>query len=405
MNYKMGGMNYSFADSIQDLRTSEIRDLMSLAARPDVISFAGGMPNNHYFPLDEVDRIMAELPLDMKQKAFQYGPTPGLPFLIDAVKDYLGSKGLPVDENEILITTGSLQAINIIAKAFVDPGDVIITENPCFIGAISAFRSYRADIRPVEMDEEGIIPDKLEQAIDEAGDRLKFIYLTPFFHNPAGTLYSQDRKQYIMDLVKNRNIVLLEDDAYGELWFDEDAKKRVKPMKAILGDDSKVCYVGSFSKIFGPGMRLGWMLVPRGIYQKCELIKQSMDACSPSFTQVLAHQFVTSGKLYDYIDDVRKKYRQSRDIMVDSLKRYMPEEIEWQIPQGGFYIWFKMPGDIDATEVLKPCLNAGAVFVIGKTFDPDGVKNNCFRLSYSNAPVDKIDEGIRIIADNIRAFL
>lgn len=395
-----------FSASVGALRTSEIRDMMGMATRPDIISFAGGMPGNDLFPVDEIDAIFRALPRDLKETAFQYGPTPGYPPLLASLAEFLRKKGLPVATNRLMITTGSLQAINILGKVFIDPGDVVVTENPCFIGAISAFKSYQAVLKGIELDKDGISIHALSDLLKSTrAHPPKFVYLTPNFHNPAGILYSDERKRKVAGLLKEYDQVLLEDDAYGDLFFDEGAKDLVTPMKATYDHDLTICYTGSFSKILGPGFRLGWMLVPPSIYQKAELCKQSMDACSPNFTQVLANEFLSSGGIYPYIERLRGIYRQRKDLMVAAIREYFPREITWTVPRGGFYIWLKLPPGLDAYAVLKASMAKGAIFVVGKTFDPEGADNTHIRLSFSNTADSLIERGIRIIAEAIQETL
>lgn len=395
-----------FSKTVSSLRTSEIRDLMGLATRPDIISFAGGMPGNELFPVQEIDEIYNNLPLDVKQTAFQYGPTPGHPPLLQSLREYLKKKGLPVEGNRLMITTGSLQAINILAKVFIDPGDTVVTENPCFIGGISAFKSYRANIKGIDLDENGIDVHALKKYLSRKKSRRpRFIYLTPNFHNPAGTLYTEDRKRELVPVLRHHGLPVVEDDAYGELYFDEEARKRAVPMKALYERELEICYTSSFSKILGPGFRLGWMLVPPAIYEKAELCKQSIDACSPNFTQVLADEFVRSGKMEKYIERLRVIYKRRKDTMASAIRKYFPEEITWVEPRGGFYIWLKLPSRLDIMTVLKASIEKGAVFVIGKTFDPEGMDNSHFRLAYSHTPEDKIEKGIQILGNCLKEAL
>ena len=387
-----------FSQNVSRLRTSEIRDLMSLATRPDMISFAGGMPGNELFPVEEIEAIFRDLPLDLKRSAFQYGPTPGFPPLIAALKEFLRNKGLPVDTNEILITTGSLQAINILSKVFIDPDDVVLTENPCFIGAISAFQSFQGNLQGFAMDQDGILLEPLKAFLETHRKRApRFLYVTPNFHNPAGILYSQQRKRDLIELLQPHALPIIEDDAYCDLYFDEEAGRLVKPMKAMADHKLPICYTGSFSKILGPGFRLGWLLAPREIYEKCELIKQSDDACSPTFTQVLAYEFVRSGRIHPYISRMREVYRRRKDTMVAAIRRYFPEEIQWLEPRGGFYIWCACPPQIDLLATVRSCIEQGAVFVMGTTFDPQGIDKSHFRLAFSHTPEDKLERGIQII--------
>ncbi len=390
-----------FSKAVSSLRSSEIRDLMTLASRPDIISFAGGMPGNDLFPVEEVEELYRKLESKHKQAAFQYGPTPGLPSLLESLAGFLETKGLPVKENRLLITTGSQQGLNLLAKAFIDPGEPVLVENPCFIGALSAFRSYEAELRGVPVDRDGINIEALRHET-ERPEKAKFLYITPYFHNPAGVLYTTERKRELIETLQGTDIPLIEDDAYGDLSFFEEDRERLKPIKAINPPGIEVCYTGSFSKILGPGLRLGWMLVPEEIYQKCELIKQSADACSPSFTQVLADQFIRSGQIYSYVTRVREEYKRRAAAMVAALREHLPSYVEWNEPRGGFYIWLTLPEGADATKIMMLALEKGAVFVVGKTFDPAGKRNNSLRLSYCNNTPQEIAEGIPIVAHAIR---
>jgi 2-aminoadipate transaminase len=395
-----------FSKAVSSLRTSEIRDLMGLATRPDIISFAGGMPGNELFPVDDIDEIYDHLPLETKRTAFQYGPTPGHRPLLESLKDYLKKKGMPVETNKLMITTGSLQAINILGKVFIDPEDMVITENPCFIGGISAFKSYQANIQGIDLDQDGINILLLQNFLSQSKSKSpKFIYLTPNFHNPAGTLYTEQRKKELVPLLQKYDLMVLEDDAYGELYFDDDTRKKVLPMKTLYGDTLEISYTSSFSKILGPGFRLGWMLVSPEIYQKAELVKQSMDACSPNFTQVLADEFLRSGRMEKYIEHMRGVYKRRKDTMASAIRTYFPKEITWTEPQGGFYIWLKVPSRLDVMTVLKRSIEQGAVFVVGKTFDPAGKDNSHLRLAFSHTPEDKIEKGIQIIGKTLKALL
>jgi 2-aminoadipate transaminase len=392
---------YRFSKIIDELRSSEIRDLMSVAVRPDIISFSGGMPGNDLFPLKEVDAIYNKLSIAKKQLAFQYGPTHGYPPLLESLKEFMRIKGFPVDENRLIITTGSLQAINILAKVFVDPGDEVITENPCFIGAISALKSYGAKLKGLNIDESGIDIQLLKQALSNPV-KPKLLYLTPYFHNPASIIYSDQCKQAVIDNLKGTDVPLIEDDPYGDLYFYDEDIERVKSIKVINPAGVNVCYTGSFSKILGPGLRLGWMLVPEEVYMKAELCKQAIDACSPSFTQVIADEFIRSGAIYSYIGRLRREYYKQAMSMVKALKEYLPDYVHWTEPRGGFYIWLTLPEGTNSSEILKESSKNGAIFVTGRTFDPAGIRNNSIRLSFSNTPIDKIEKGIPIVADAIR---
>jgi 2-aminoadipate transaminase len=394
-----------FSNCVDEMRTSEIRDLMSVAIRPDIITFAGGMPNNDLFPVKEIDEIYNNLDDKTKKIGFQYGPTPGYPPLIESVKEYLREKALPVDTNDIIITSGSLQAINIIAKLFINPRDTVISENPCFIGGTSAFKSYQANIVGVPLDADGIIMSELKRAMENEAKLAKLLYISPYFHNPAGIVYSLKRREELLNYLEGKEIILIEDDPYGELYFEEDYKTLTVPMKTIQPEVVPICYTGSFSKILGPGMRLGWLLASPDIINKAQLAKQSIDACSSTFTQVLADQFLRQGKLKTYVERLRTIYARRMKIMNDCLVRNMPSEAKWVVPKGGFYIWITLPEHIDALDILKESMSKGAIFVIGKTFDPNGVKNNCLRLAFSHTQEDQIEKGVKIIAEALKSRL
>ncbi len=394
-----------FSSSVAELRSSEIRDLMSLATAPNMISFAGGMPGNDLFPLKEIDEIFNSLSEKEKQMAMQYGPTTGLPTLLESLSDYLEKKGLPVKSNRLIITTGSLQAINILAKAFLDPGDNVIVETPSFIGALSAFRSYQANLISVPLKGDGMDIDILKQRLSTTSPKPKFLYYSPNFHNPAGIIYSEEVKQQMIEVLKDQEIAIIEDDVYSDLYFFEEDVPKMKLIKAIDPEGIDVCFTGSFSKILGPGLRLGWMLVPEPIYQKCELIKQSIDACSPSISQVLADKFIREGYINNYIAEVREEYKRRGTAMIETLSECLPKGVSFEKPRGGFYTWLQLPEGCDATAVLKKAIDKGVVFVTGKTFDPDGVKNDHIRVSFCNTDVEAIKKGVPIIADAIRSFL
>jgi 2-aminoadipate transaminase len=393
-----------FSQNAKNMRSSEIRELLSIAVRPDMISFAGGMPNNDLFPVEEVDEIYGHLSKAEKQVGFQYGPTPGHPPLLESLSHFLKSKSLPVEQNRLMITSGSLQAINLLTKVFIDPGDKVITEDPCFIGAITAFKSYQAHFCCVKMDEDGMVLEQLEKTLEQNPDA-RMLYLTLNFHNPAGLIYSRERREGILERLHHRSLVLIEDDAYSDLYFADADLEKTRPLKTMGKEPVPICYVGSFSKIFGPGMRLGWILAPETIVKQCELAKQSMDACSSTFTQMLAHEFLSQNKLADYLPKIRLAYQRRCHIMLEALQQHMPDTVSWNRPIGGFYIWVKLPAGVDATAVLQKSLSEGAVFVVGKTFDPHSHRNDHIRLAFCHTPEDKITDGIRIVSQAVRSFV
>jgi len=397
----------TFSSSARGKGSTEIRRLMKLAADPSIISFAGGMPNNDLFPIDTVDELYASLSRGDKQAGFQYGPTAGYPPLLESLREYLRPKGLPVDDCGLMITTGAQQALNLITKVLVDPGDVVVTEYPSFIGAIAAFKSYGADMHDIPLNEEGILLEPLAETLESVrADRLKMVYLNPCFHNPAGILYTNERKRQVLELLSGRDVCLLEDDPYSELFFDPDDREETVAMAAMatpgMGDGSvPICYVGTFAKILGPGIRIGWILAPKDILEKCELAKQSQDACTSTFTQVLAHAYLSQGKLPAYVENVRPIYARRAKLMLEELQAHMPDGVVWTRPRGGFYVWVTLPDGIDSSGVFDLCLKRGAAFVIGSAFDPQARRNNTIRLAFSHTAEEKIAEGTRIICEAV----
>jgi 2-aminoadipate transaminase len=295
-----------------------------------------------------------------------------------------------------------LQAIHILARAFIDPSDSLLVESPSFIGALSAFRACQAKLLPVPLKEDGMDTGQLKKMLESSHPRPKFLYYAPNFHNPAGIIYSRKVKQEMIALLREQDIPIIEDDVYSDIWFHEEDLPEMKLIKAMDPDGIDVCFTGSFSKILGPGLRLGWMLVPGHIFSKCELIKQSIDACSPSLSQVIADKFIRSGAIKSYTERVREEYKKRGLAMIEALEINLPSCVTFVKPRGGFYTWLQLPEGTDSTAVLRIAIEKGVVFVTGKTFDPDGVKNDQMRVSFCNTDVETIRRGIPIIADAIR---
>lgn len=387
------------------MHAEDIKILMKQSSRTGLISFAGGMPNNDLFPIRQMDEIYRELPDELKKLCFQYGPTTGYPPLVASLQKFLKKKDLPVDKNKILVTTGSLQAISIITQEFVNEGDVILTENPCFVGAISIFETYGAKIISIPIDKDGIDISALKETLSGLQTKPKLFYVTPNFHNPAGIVYTEERRKELMEVLSGSDIILLEDDAYGDLYFDDSAVSLVRPMKSYKNFNVEVIYTGSFSKIIGPGLRLGYMLASPEIFDKAESIKQALDACTSNFMQILANQFLSEGYLGPYLSFLRSEYKDRKEILHHNLMKYMPSQITWNEPKGGFYIWLKLPEGINSTEIFKECLLKGVVFVTGRTFDPHNIKDDRLRLSFSNMAKEDIEKGVIIMAETITQHL
>lgn len=396
---------YAFSNAVNSMHSEDIKQLMRQASGKSLISFAGGMPNNDLFPVEEIDKIFNSLPENIKKLCFQYGPTSGYPPLLKSLESYLKNKGLPLVENKILITTGSLQAISIITQEFVDEGDIILTENPCFVGALSVFETYGAEIHSIPIDKNGIDIEALKNKIDTLDRRPKFLYVTPNYHNPAGIIYTPERKKELLEVLSGTGIILLEDDAYSDLYFDEAEKYLTRSMKSFGVKDVEIIYTGSFSKILGPGFRLGYMVSSEEIFEKAESVKQALDACTSNFMQILANEFLAQHKLEPYLAFLRGEYLDRKTLIQKHLQTYMPKEITWNEPKGGFYVWLKLPPHIRSTDIFKESVAKGVVFVTGRTFDPASKKDDRLRLSFSNVPKDEIEKGIIILSEAIKKVL
>ena len=396
---------YAFSNAVNSRHSEDIKLLMSQASGKSLISFSGGMPNNDLFPVKQIDDIYNSLPSPKKKLCFQYGPTSGYPPLIKSLQDYLKNKGLPVDENKILITSGSLQAISIITQEFVNEGDTILTENPCFVGALSVFETIGAKIESIAIDHDGIDIKALKSKIASLKKMPKFLYVTPNYHNPAGIIYTPERKKELLEVLSGTGIILLEDDAYSDLYFNEAEKHLTKSMKSYGYKNVDIIYTGSFSKILGPGFRLGYMLSSQEIFEKAESIKQALDACTSNFMQILGNEFLAQHKLESYLNFLRSEYLERKNLLQSNLEKYMPKEITWNEPKGGFYIWLKLPEHIKSTDIFKESIKEGVVFVTGRTFDPASKKDDRLRLSFSNMPKERIEKGVIILAKAVKKVL
>ena len=396
---------YAFSNAVNSMHSEDIKLLMKQASGKSMISFAGGMPNNDLFPVKQIDDIYNSLPEDIKKLCFQYGPTSGYPPLIKSLQGYLEKKGLPVQGNKILITTGSLQAISIITQESVNEGDIVLTENPCFVGALSVFETFGAEIHSIPIDKDGIDIKALKRKIASLDRTPKFLYVTPNYHNPAGIIYTPERKKELLEVLSGTGIILLEDDAYSDLYFNEDEKYLTKSMKSFGVKDVDIIYTGSFSKILGPGFRLGYMLSSLEIFEKAETIKQALDACTSNFMQILGNEFLAQHKLESYLKFLRSEYLERKNLLQESLEKHMPEEVTWNEPKGGFYIWLKLPSHIKSTDIFKESVTNGVVFVTGRTFDPASKKDDRLRLSFSNMPKDSIEKGVIILAEAVKKVL
>jgi 2-aminoadipate transaminase len=389
-----------FAERTKVMRSSAMRDLMALTERDDVISLAGGLPDTSTFPPDSYAALMRTVAGDSCARALQYGPTEGLTVLKTCIAKVMAAEGMEVDVDEVLVTTGGQQVIDLVCKTLLDPGDVVVAEAPTYPGAIPTFCSYQADVVQVTMDRDGMRVEDLESTLDQlerSGRRPKFIYTVPNFHNPAGVTMSLERRRELVRIAGERELLVLEDNPYGLLRYEGE------PLPTLYSlDDQFVIYASTFSKILSPGVRLGWAVAPPPILQKMQIGKQGSDLCSSSISQYFVSAYFDAGPWEEYVRSLLEIYRRRRDVMLDSLAEHFPREAEWTHPQGGLFIWATMPPYIDTTDLLARALRDHVAFVPGRAAYVDGRGASEMRLNFSGVGEDLIREGIRRIGEVVR---
>jgi 2-aminoadipate transaminase len=391
-----------FSARTRVMKSSVMRDLMAITERPDVISLAGGLPDTSTFPPSLFTAVMGTIADGATARALQYGPTEGLIGAKDCVMRVMAAEGMRVARDELLITTGGQQVIDLVCKTLIDPGDVIIAEAPTYPGAVPTFCSYEAEVIQIEMDGEGMQIDELERALAELaaeGRRPKFIYTIPTFQNPAGVTMSLGRRRRLVEVARQQELLVLEDNPYGLLRYEGEP---LPTLRSLDGGDL-VIYLGTFSKILSPGIRVGWAAAPRPVLAKLNLGKQAVDLCSSSLTQhFVAAYFETEGWL-EQIAGLRELYRRRRDVMLDALSEHFPAEAEWTHPEGGLFIWATLPSYIDTTDLLALALDEKVAFVPGEAAFVDGRGRSSMRLNFSGVSEDEIREGIRRIGLTVNA--
>jgi len=389
-----------FAERTKVMRSSAMRDLMALTERDDVISLAGGLPDTSTFPPDSYAALMGAVAGESCARALQYGPTDGLSLVKRCIAKVMAAEGMEIDPDEVLVTTGGQQVIDLVCKTLVDPGDVVVAEAPTYPGAIPTFCSYQADVVQITMDRDGMRVDELEQTLAElerTGRRPKFIYTVPNFHNPAGVTMSLTRRRELVRIAAERELLILEDNPYGLLRYEGEPLPTLHSL-----DDEFVIYASTFSKILSPGVRLGWTLAPAPILAKMQIGKQASDLCSSSISQYFVGAYFDSGPWDDYVRSLVEIYRRRRDVMLDSLAEHFPREAHWTHPRGGLFIWATMPDYIDTTDLLARALQEHVAFVPGRAAYVDGRGGSSMRLNFSGVGADEIRDGVRRIGEVVR---
>src|SRR6476659_10180548 len=390
-----------FAARTRVMKSSAMRDMMAVTARPEVISLAGGLPDTSTLRTQTFAAVTQRIASESCAKALQYGPTEGLPETKDCIREVMAAEGMRADPEDIVVTTGGQQVIDLVVKTLVDPGDVIVAEAPTYPGAVPTFYSYQADVVQIEMDSNGMRMDLLEEALDQLerdGRRPKFIYTVPTFQNPAGVTMSLERRQQLVEIAGERELLVLEDNPYGLLRYEGEA---LPTLRSLDGGDF-VIYLGTFSKILSPGIRLGWTVAPAPVLEKMNLGKQASDLCSSSLSQLFVASYFAEGHWEDYIATLRDLYRRRRDTMLDALAEHLPPEAAWTHPAGGLFIWATLPDYIDTTDLLARGLSRNVAFVPGRAAYLDGRGGSSMRLNFSGVDDDAIREGVRRIGEVVR---
>ncbi|MDO5673205.1 MAG: PLP-dependent aminotransferase family protein [Actinomycetaceae bacterium] len=390
----------TYAARAHNLRSSEIRSLFSVVSRPEVVSLAGGMPNIKDLPLDDLAQSFAELIRTDGATALQYGNGQGYAPLLEMITEVVQYDGIRTPADNVVITTGSQQALDLVTQIFVDPGDVVLVEAPSYVGALGIFRAYQADVQHVLMDNDGLIPEALEEAIKDcvaAGKRIKMLYTIPNFHNPGGMTLSAERRPSIVDICRRHGVLIIEDNPYGLLGFHADPNPSLKSL-----NPDGVVYLGSFSKMLAPGFRIGWAVAPSPIKDKLVLASEAA-ILSPSMAgQMAINKYLREFDWYQQVKSFRGMYLERCEAMMKALQDYLPQ-CTWTVPDGGFYTWVTLPEGIDAKAMLPRAVTALVAYVSGTAFYYDGRGGDHIRLSFCYPPPETIREGVRRLAGVVKA--
>jgi 2-aminoadipate transaminase len=377
------------------MQSSAMRDLMALTERDDVISLAGGLPDTSTFPADSYAALMGQVAAQSCARALQYGPTDGSEVIKHCIVEVMAAEGMRIGISDLLVTTGGQQAIDLVCKSLIDPGDVIIAEAPTYPGAIPTFCAYEAEVIQIALDDDGMRTEELEttlDALERDGRRPKFLYTVPSFQNPAGVTMSLERRHELIRIARERELLVMEDNPYGMLRYEGE------PLPTLYSlDDEFVIYTGTFSKILSPGVRLGWAAAPAPILDQMQSGKQGTDLCSSPITQYFVAAYFDSGPWGDYLGSLVEIYRRRRDVMLDAMAEHFPREAAWTHPLGGLFIWATLPDYIDTTDLLARALRQNVAFVPGRAAYLDGRGGSSMRLNFSGVGEDQIREGIRRI--------
>jgi len=393
-------LSIKYAERMDNLKASEIREILKLTERPEVISFAGGLPAPELFPIEEMKVVSRKVLEEMGQAALQYSATEGYPPLRKAITERMKVFGIESDPDEILITSGSQQGLDFCAKIFIDPGDVVVVESPSYLGAINAFKAYQCNFVEVPTDQDGMLMEDLENVLKNTPN-VKYIYVIPDFQNPTGKTWSVERRKAFMALANQYDVPVVEDNPYGELRFEGE----IPPSLKSMDPENRVIFLGTFSKTFTPGLRMGWVLAEKSILEKFILVKQGADLQTNSMTQRELAMFLEMYDLDAHIEKIKNVYRKRRDIMLKTMEETFPEGVTWTYPNGGLFTWVEFPEHINTRDLMVEAIKKNVACVPGGSFYPNGGRENAIRVNYSNMPEDRIVEGIKRLAEVIREAL
>ena len=384
------GWEKRLAARTRRMQSSVIRELLKLTAQPDVISFAGGLPAPDFFPIREVQEACHYVLKNQGRNALQYSPTEGFEPLKEWLADTMSRYGIWVEPDNIMMVNGSQQALDLVGKLFIDPGTRVLCSRPTYLGAIQAWDAYEADYETVPMDEQGMITEGLPELLDKSKNRPRFVYVLPNFHNPAGTTLTLERRQQLVEIARRYDLVIIEDDPYGELRFDGED---ITPIFRLAPE--RTLYLSTFSKTLAPGLRLAWVVAPKPIISRLVQAKQGADLNTGAFVQMVAYDVCARGILRQHVRRLRSVYHSRRDAMIDALTEHMPEGVSWTVPQGGLFLWVRTSDRIETREFMRKAIDAKVAYVPGFSFYPGGKGGeHSMRLNFSYSNEETINEGI-----------
>jgi len=383
------------------MKASEIRELLKLIQKPGLISFAGGLPNPEAFPTEETRGIINNLLDEMGDKILQYGSTEGVNNLRDELAKMMTGRGMPVERDNIVVTAGSQQALELLSKVLLDPGDTIIVGSPTYLGATGAFRAYEANMETVRVEEDGMDMEMLDKKVGQLikmGRKPKFVYVVPTFQNPSGATMSAEKRHKLIDIAEKYDILIVEDSPYSHLRYEGEPM----PHLMSIDDDDRVVRLETFSKILAPGFRIAWCTGPKTLIEKMVIAKQATDLCTNPFGQYVAWKYVSEGILDKHLEEIKELYNKKRLTMLEAMEEHFPEEAEWNRPMGGMFIWAKLPEYVNTREMFDKAVQKNVAYVVGDAFFVEDRGYNTMRINFTHSSEEEIKEGIKHLGEVIK---